>query len=120
MFYGKGGNIRERCLNFVVEIVKMTSTLPKTSAGFEISKQIVRSGGSIGANLSEANCARTEKEFVSSVNISLKEGEETIWWLNVLYKSGLIEDKTFKQLSDECTEIIKILVTIIKNTKNKN
>jgi len=119
MFYGKGENIRERSLNFVVDIIKLTSDLPKTSAGFEIAKQIVRSGGSIGANLSEANCSRTEKEFVSSVNIALKEAEETLWWLNVLFKSELIDVRNFEHLSNENREIIKILVTIIKNTKYK-
>ncbi|MCX6742740.1 MAG: four helix bundle protein [Candidatus Parcubacteria bacterium] len=120
MFYGKGENIRERCLKFTVEIIKLTASLPKNSAGFEIGKQIIRSGGSIGANLSEANCSRSSKEFVSTVNISLKEAEETLWWLNVILNSRLIDAKEVEPLLNECKEIIKILVTIIKNTKNND
>ena len=91
--------------------------MPKNSAAFELAKQIVRSSGSIRANLSEANQARSKKEFISCVNISLKETEETNWWLNVLFKSGLIDERNFNHLSNECIEIIKILITILKNAK---
>ncbi len=120
MFYGKGKDIRERSLNFAVEIIKMSNGLPKNPAGFELAKQIIRSSGSVGANLSEANCARTQKEFISCVAISLKEAEETKWWLNLLFKSDLIDEEPFNNLDNENTEIIKILVTIIKNTKEND
>lgn len=118
MFYGGGKEIRERSLRFVVDIIKITYGLPQNSVAFELTKQIVRSSGSIGANLSEASQARTKKEFISCANISLKEAEETNWWLNVLHKSDLINKEVFERLSKECIEIIKILITIVKNAKS--
>ena len=117
MFQGGGKDIRERCLVFAVDVIKMTHDLPKNSAGFELSKQIIRSSGSMGANLSEANQARTKKEFISCAGISLKEADETNWWLNVLFKSHMIDKQSFDSLSQKCIEIIKILTTIIKNAK---
>lgn len=111
--------IQTRTFKFGVEIVKLTFLLPKTPAGYALANQIVRSGTSIGANIEEAQGAYSKQDFIHKMQISLKEARETNYWLKILNESGLISMEKLKCLLQECEEIVKILVTIIKKSKIK-
>lgn len=112
--------IAEGSIEFAVRTVHMVNSLPKTPAGFAIASQVVRSGTSIGANLQEAQSALSKKDFIHSVNISLKEARETYYWLNILSKSGLLPPRKLILLLKENDEIIRILVTIVKRSRNNS
>src|SRR5581483_3997451 len=109
--------IAARSTDFAVRIVKLTNLLPRNPAGYAIASQLVRSGTSIGANLQEAQSASSRKEFIYCVNISLKEARETFYWLDVISRSKLIENSELDLLLKENDEIIRILVTIVKRSK---
>ena len=85
-----------------------------------ISKQIVRSGTSIGANINEANYGQSKADFISKLHISLKETAETEYWLRLLVKSELLTDGEGESLLKDCLEIKKILISSITTAKNNN
>lgn len=95
----------------------MIVNLPKNTVGFAISDQLIRSGTSVGANIEEAQNSSSKKEFVHSLTISLKEARETNYWLRIIEETKLIDRKELVELSEEVKEIIKILITIIKKSK---
>lgn len=109
-------NISDRALKFAIEISKYYTTL-KSKNYFEIASQLFKSGTSIGANISEAQSGSSKKDFINKLNIALKEARETKYRLELLEK-WFNEDVTV--LQKECEELIKIIVTIIKNTKNNH
>lgn len=113
-------DIRERSFKFGVRIIQLTPLLPKTTAGFAIGNQIIRSGTSVGANIEEAQNCATKKEFIHTVTISLKEARETGYWLRLISETKLVDQATVLHLLGEVNELIKILTTIIKNTKTNN
>ena len=82
-----------------------------------ISKQILRSGTSIGANINEALYAESKKDFIHKMSISLKEASETEYWLLLLKSTDFIDTKSYDSINSDCTEILKILTTIVKNAK---
>ena len=81
-----------------------------------MSKQILRSGTSIGANISEALRAESDSDFVHKLSISRKEAEETIYWLELLFRTEYIKEDGYKSLTDDCQELLKLLTSIIKST----
>ena len=84
-----------------------------------MSKQIYRSGTSIGANIAESTNAQSEADFISKLSIALKEANETEYWLERLFNSGYINQKGYLSLKYDNTEIIKMLVSSIKTVKNR-
>ncbi len=116
-------DIQERSLNFAVRTVKFFNKLPKILTIEIIAKQLIRSSTSIGANLEEANAASSRKDFIHKVSIACKECRETRYWLTLLERSKLINPNNGEELAfllKECDELVRILSTIIKNTKNNN
>ncbi|MBM3209008.1 four helix bundle protein [Candidatus Shapirobacteria bacterium] len=109
--------IRERSFRFGVRIIKLTVSLPKNAAGFAIGGQVVRSGTGIGANIEEAQNASSKREFIRGMTIALKEARETEYWLKLIAESGLIPKDRLEDLIEENRELIRILITIIKNAK---
>lgn len=112
--------IVERSIEFAVRIVHMANSLPKTPAGYALASQVVRSRTSIGANLQEAQSALSKRDFIHSANIALKESRETYYWLIIVSRSELLPIKKMSLLLKENDEIIRILVTIVKNAKNNS
>lgn len=110
-------SIRERTYNFGVEIVKLVLGFPRNAAGYTIGDQLIRSGTSIGANVEEGQNSGSKKEFIHSLTISLKEAREIEYWLRMVFDTGLVEKAKLELLLKEINEIIKILTTIIKKTK---
>ena len=110
--------IKDKSFVFALRIVKLYKYLVFEQKEFILSKQILKSGTSIGANVEEACSAQSKKEFVAKLNISLKEGKETHYWLRLLYNGGFIDKKMFDSIIADCEEIIAILTAILKSSNN--
>ena len=82
-----------------------------------LSKQVLRSGTSIGANVREAICGQSKADFYAKLYIAYKEASETEHWLELLHESGYLNDERFKEFSQDCTELLRILTSITKNAK---
>ena len=107
----------EKSIDFGARIVKLHRYLLKTKHEAVLSKQILRSGTSIGANIREANYAHGKADFVAKLQISLKECFESEYWLELMYKSEIIDEATALQLIHDCGVIRKILISSINTTK---
>ena len=112
--------IEEKSFDFAVRIVKLNKYLIEQKREFVLSKQLLRSGTSIGANIAEAQQAQTKADFLTKINISLKETAETKYWLRHLIATDYLDENETRSLLDECVEIEKILYSIVRTTKNKN
>ena len=103
---------------FALRIIKLYKYLGQEHKEFVLSKQILRSGTSIGANAREAVRGQSTADFYAKFNIALKEAEETMYWLELLYESDYLEEAQFKSIYNDCKEVTKILMAITKNQKN--
>lgn len=108
----KDSPIRNKSFDFAIDIVKFSKVL-KSKEEFELAKQLIRSGTSIGANIREAQRGFSRKDFIHKLNISLKEADETLYWLELIHASIGIDTK---ELKDNCEELIRILVSILKSS----
>ena len=104
---------------FAIRIINMYKHLTTTYKEFVLTKQVLRSGTSTGANVKEALQGQSKADFVSKLSISLKEASETEYWLELLNKTNFITDKEFRSIHKDCEELIKLLTSIIKTSKNK-
>jgi four helix bundle protein len=111
--------ISEKSLAFAVRIVNLSKYLRTKCYEKVLSNQILRSGTSIGANVEEANGAQSDKDFVSKMSIAYKECRETKYWLTLLHETKYLDDTQFDSIHNDCIELLKIIITIIK-TKKKN
>ena len=109
--------LHDKTLIFAVRIVKLYKYLIKTQKEFDLPRQILRSGTSIGANSMESRSAQSTADFINKLQIALKEADETSYWLQLFLKIDYINQEQFDSLDSELQEIIKILVSIIKKTK---
>ena len=109
----------EKSEDFAGRIVKMYQYLTVEKKEFILSKQVFRSGTSIGANLTESRNAQSTSDYIHKQNIALKEADETAYWLKNLYKGGYLNEKEYLSISQDCDELIKMLVTSIKTLKQK-
>ena len=108
----------EKSLAFSVRIVKLYKYLNSEKHEFIISKQIIRSGTSIGANINEANYAQSKADFISKMHIALKETAETEYWINVLSMSEYLEEELSKSILNDCIQIKHLLISTIKTAKD--
>ncbi|WP_010136901.1 four helix bundle protein [Ochrovirga pacifica] len=109
--------ILNKTYQFAVQAVKLSQYLVDERKEYVLSKQILRSGTSIGANTEEAIGGFSKKDFIYKLNIAYKEARETKYWLRILKDTGYIENEEFEKLFDELEQILKILFTIIKKSK---
>jgi len=105
-------DLEDRTLRFSKNVIQFVNGLPRTIANIELSKQLIRSAGSVGANYIEANEALGKKDFVLRARIARKEAKETRYWLELVEYSDA-QAKVQKELVQEATELLKILSTII-------
>ena len=110
--------ILDKTKAFALRTIKLYKYLVQEQKEFVLSKQILRSGTSIGANAREAVRGQSAADFYAKFNIALKEAEETMYWLELLYESGYIYQSQFESIYNDCKEIIKILTAITKNQKS--
>ncbi len=103
---------------FALRIIKMYKFLLNEKKEYILSKQVLKSGTSIGANVKEAIRGQSKADFYAKMNIALKEASETEYWLELLGESGYIEKSHFNSIYSDCQEIIKILMSITKSQNN--
>ncbi|MBR3382406.1 MAG: four helix bundle protein [Clostridia bacterium] len=108
----------EKTIDFGARIVKLHRYLVKEKHETILSKQILRSGTSIGANISEAQYGQSKADFVSKLQIALKETAETEYWLHILQKSDYLDAQQAASLLDDCLEIKRILISSVNTAKN--
>ena len=109
----------QKSKRFAVRIVKLYRYLCDEKHEFVLSKQLLRSGTSIGANIAEANCAFSEKDFLAKMYIAFKECAETEYWVELLYDSSILSEQEYQSISDDCKEIKALLSSITKTKKEK-
>jgi four helix bundle protein len=112
------GILTEKTYHFALRVVKAYRYLKDEQNEYVLSKQMLRSGTSIGANCKEAIYAQSTLDFINKLSIALKEASETEYWLDLLHDSQYIDDKSYESIQQECVEIIKLLTSIIKTTKS--
>ncbi len=109
---------RSKSKAFALRIIKFVKLLQDDERGRIISKQLLRSGTSIGANVRESYNAQSKADFINKLHIALKEADETAYWLELLYESDIINKQYFDSLYSELKEIIALLTASIKTLKN--
>ena len=112
-----GDVMLDKCLNFAVRIVNLCEFLNKEQQEFKIADQLYRSGTSIGANYSEAQCAISRNDFVAKVYIALKECNESLFWLQLLRRTNKLTQQQFDSIFTDCEELKKLLTTITKKMR---
>ena len=110
--------LKEKSYSFALRIVKLYKHLAEEKKEFVLSKQVLRSGTSIGANITEGNQAQSKPDFIHKLSISHKESFETEYWLCLLRDSEYITEKQANSLLEDCKELQKILTISLKTAKN--
>ncbi len=111
--------VQKKSYAFALRIVKLYRWLCEDKKEYVLSKQLLRSGTSIGANVEEAIGGQSEKDFAAKMMIAYKETRETHYWLRLLHDSGLIEESAFSSIIHDCDELLKLLGSITKTMKDK-
>ena len=109
--------IKDKSFGFAIRIVRLYQYLTSDKKEYVLSKQLLRCGTSIGANINEALQGFTKKDFIYKLSIALKEATETQYWLALLFNTNYLAEKEFKSLEKDIVEIIKLLTSIIKSSK---
>ena len=109
--------IQEKSFDFAVRIVKLCRFLRDEKKEFVLSKQLLRCGTSIGANVAESQQAQSKADFINKLNVALKEAYETNYWLRLLFATEYLNQKEFESIITDCSETEKLLIAIIKATK---
>jgi four helix bundle protein len=109
--------VRDKSFSFALRIVKLYKYLAEEKREYILSKQVLRSGTAIGALIREAEQAESKADFIHKLAIALKEANETEYWLDLLFQSEYIEEKSYHSIHADIKEILKLLTSIIKTTK---
>ena len=109
--------IADKSFQFAVRIVNLYKHLNAQKKEFVLSKQLLRCGTSIGANVAEAQNAQSTADFLSKLNIALKEATETKYWIRLLRETEYLSEEQFQSVFQDCTELEKLLVSIVKSIK---
>lgn len=112
--------VKNKSFDFALRIVKLYKFLIEEKREFVISKQLLRSGTAIGALIREAEHAESKSDFIHKLSISLKEANETEYWLDLLYHSKFIDKVAYMSIVTDCRELLKLLISIVKTSKASN
>ena len=111
--------LKNKSYKFAVRIVKLSQYLQQEKKVFVLNKQILRSGTAVGAIIREAEFAQSDSDYIHKFSIALKEANETDYWLALLYDTEFIDNKLFESLSNDCKELVSMLVSTLKTLKEK-
>ena len=111
--------VAEKSKAFAVRIVRLYQYLCSDKNEFVLSKQLLWSGTSIGANVKEAGRGQSKPDFISKMSVALKEASETEYWLELLYETGFMDKKQFDSIYADNQELLKILMRIVKSSKER-
>ena len=112
--------VRFKSREFAIDIIKLYKSLTENKKEFVLSKQILRCGTSIGANIAEAEAAISKKDFLAKIYISFKECCETEFWLDILHETNYLAEPSFSYLMPKCLELKKMLSSITKTLKESS
>jgi len=112
--------LKKRTKNFALNIIKVVENFPKSTTGFVLGKQIVKSATSIGANYRSACRAKSKADFIAKISIVEEEADETLYWLELAGECGLIDAKNLKALLNEANELVAIFTSTRKTAKSNN
>ncbi len=110
--------VEEKSFRFSVRIVKLCKLLQEEKKEYIMSKQLIRAGTSIGANIIESQQAQSRADFISKLNIALKEAVETNYWLRLLHATDYLTNAEYDSIITDCKELEKLLTAIVKTTRN--
>ena len=113
----EGNVILEKSMAFAVRTVKLCKYLADEKREYVLSKQLLRSGTGIGANVREAEYGQSKNDFIAKMSIALKEASETEYWLELLYRTEYLTDAEYESIKSNCSEVVKILISILKASK---
>ena len=113
----KDNTISLKSKQFALRIITLYHYLCDNQKEYILSKQLLRSGTSIGANIREAVYGQSKADFYAKMCIALKEASETSYWLELLHESGYLDDKSFDSIYSDCIELLKLLTAITKKCK---
>ena len=111
--------VYDKALDFSVRVVNLYNFLDQKGAAAVMSKQLLRCGTSIGANISESISAESDLDFIHKVAIAQKEAEETLYWLVLLKRTNFLTEAQYSSMNQDCVEIKKLLTSIIVTSKQK-
>ena len=111
--------VKEKSFLFAIRVVKLYQFLVDNKKEYVLSKQLLRSGTSVGAMVREAEHSESKKDFIHKMAIAQKEINESIYWLELLKETAYLKEAEFKSLNNDAIEIIKLITSIIKSTKTK-
>ena len=109
--------VQKKSFQFAVRIVKLCKYLREEQNEYVMTKQLLRSGTSIGANIAEAQQAQSKSDFVHKMSIALKEASETNYWIRLLYATDYLNDKEKESIILDCAELEKMLTAIVRSAK---
>ena len=112
-------DLGKRTKEFALRIIRLYSSLPKTTEAQVMGKQVLRSGTSVGAHYREARRAKSDADFINKIEGALQELDETSYWLELLVESGIVKAEKLQPLLSECDELTAMFVTMVKNVKIK-
>lgn len=113
----KSNVVMDKSYAFALRIIKSHGYLCTEKKEFVLSNQLLRSGTAIGALIKEAEHAQSRADFINKMSIALKEANETEYWLMLMHDSGYFDEKAYSSIVEDCKELIKLLVSIVKSTK---
>ena len=113
----KGNPLKDKSYDFAIRIVRLSQYLQRDKKEYVLSKQVLRSGTAIGALIREAEFGQSKADFSNKMSISLKEANETEYWLSLLKDTDFISEHQFVNLQSDCKELIAMLVSTVKTSK---
>jgi len=111
--------LKSKSFDFAVRVIKLYKFLKKNFSEYELSQQLLRSGTAIGALIREAEHAESRKDFLHKLNISLKEANECVYWLDLLYATEYINKRMYDSITKDAIELLKMLISGVRTTKSK-
>lgn len=115
----KNNIVKDKSFDFAIRIVKLSQYLSIEKKEFTLSKQLLRSGTSIGAMVREAEHAESKNDFIHKFAIAQKEANESVYWLELLRATDYLNEKEFENINNDAISILKLITSIIKTTKNQ-
>ena len=112
-----GNAVREKSMMFAVRIVRLYQYLSEEKKEYVMSKQLLRSGTSIGANIREALQGQSKSDFTAKMSISLKEASETEYWIELLYRTEYLSKEEYESIQADCGEVARLLTAIVKTSR---
>lgn len=116
----EGNPVADKSKTFALRIIRLYRYLCEEKHEYVLSKQVLRSGTNIGANIRESQRGQSKPDFYAKMNISLKEADETAYWLELLHESDYLTENEFQSIYADIEEIIRLLVSITKKQKEQN